>query len=86
MHIDTARELDQAVQEPCSNGGVSSEPPATTIAAVADMTIACTALDCGYSALFWRQVDQVIARGRDARQVRPRSLTIDQWLKRSSKP
>ena len=86
MHIDTSRELDQAVQEPCSNGGASSEPPAITIAAVADMTIACTALDCGYSALFWRQVDQVIAHGKDARHVRPRSLTIDQWLKRSPRP
>jgi len=86
MHIDTSRELGLVGLEPDSYGTVSSEPPATTIATVADMAIACTALDCGYSALFWRQVDQVMAHGKDVRQVRPRALTIEQWLERSSRP
>ena len=73
MHINTTCRLDQALENPSNSrvSGCVGRPQAMTIAAVADITVACAALDCGYSAGFWRQVDLAITRRDESLHARP---------------
>ena len=73
MHINTTCRLDQALENPSNSraSGCVGGSQTMTLAAVADITVACAALDCGYAARFWRQVDLAIALSDESLRARP---------------